>query len=469
MVLFVSDSECHPAISETSNNTVKEVRVPRKTVIIGGGAAGLGAATGAKTADPSADVAVYTQAADSVYGSAGTPADPADVEDFEKLLVADKQAYTDAGVSVTFGAEVTAIDTAAKTITVGGASVAYDSLVIAAGSGTGDTVPGSDLTGVFHVNGGRSVSEWNDVISGTKSAVVVNAGGVGLEIVTALAKRGVETHLVEASGQVLPTLLDPDFAAIVQDGWTELGVHLHLNTSVEEFVGEGAVRAVRTSEGEIVADLVVVATNRAADTAVAAAAGITVGPGGGIVVDDHMKTSAADVWAAGDVAEVAHGGGATPLLGLTTSHAFAEGRAAGTNAAGGDRVYKAVRIPWSTQAGSSVVGGTAFNETSAAAAGIAYVKGEAQGISRARYYPGVNMVKVKLLAETGTLRLIGAQLLGGGEGIKERANFLAQAVKTGLTLTDLSTMENVYSPAIGALNEPIVVAATNGVANAQKG
>ncbi|GAY08679.1 FAD-dependent oxidoreductase [Pseudonocardia sp. N23] len=444
--------------------------MPRKTVIIGGGAAGLGAAGGAKLADPSAEVVVYIRTADAVYGSAGTPADPADVEDFEKLLVADKQGYIDAGVTVNSGADVTAIDTAAKTITVDGATVSYDSLVIAAGSGTGDTVPGSDLTGVFHVNGGRSVAEWNDVIARTKSAVVVNAGGVGLEIVTALAKRGVETHLVEAAGQVLPTLLDPDFAAIVQDGWTEAGVHLHLNTSVEEFVGEGgAVRAVRTSDGEIVADLVVVATNRAADTSVAAAAGITVGPGGGIVVDDHMKTSAAGVWAAGDVAEVAHGGGATPLLGLTTSHAFAEGRAAGTNAAGGDRVYKAVRIPWSTQAGVSVVGGTAFNETSATAAGIAYVKGEAQGISRARYYPGVNMVKVKLLAEPGTLRLIGAQLLGGGEGIKERANFLAQAVKSGLTLTDLSTAENVYSPAIGALNEPMVVAATNGVANAQKG
>lgn len=444
--------------------------MPRKTVIIGGGAAGLGAATGVKTADPSAEVVVYTRAAESVYGSAGIPADEAEVEDFEKLLVADKQAYLDAGVSVNFGADVTAIDTAARTVTVGGAAVSYDNLVIASGTGANDAVPGAALNGVFHVSGGRSVAEWNEVISRTKNAVVINAGGVGLEIVTALAKRGVETHLVEAAGQILPSLLDPDFATLVQDGWTEIGVHLHLSTSVSEIVGDGgSVRAVRTSAGEFPADLVVIATNRAADTSVAAAAGITVGPGGGIVVDDHMKTSAAKVWAAGDVAEVAHGGGDTPLLGLTTSHAFAEGRAAGTNAAGGNRAYKAVRIPWSSAAGASIVGGVAFTETAAAAAGIAYVKGEAQGISRARYYPGVNIVKVKLLAEPGTLRLIGAQLLGGGEGIKERANFLAQAVKTGLTLTDLSTMENVYSPAIGALNEPMVVAATNGVANAQKG
>jgi len=444
--------------------------VPRKTVIIGGGAAGLGAATGVKTADPSAEVVVYTREAESVYGSAGIPADEAEVEDFEKLLVADTQTYLDAGVAVHFGADVTAIDTAGRTITVGGAPVSYDNLVIAAGTGPAAAgVPGGELQGVFHVSGGRSVSEWREVIARTKSAVVVDAGGVGLEIVTALAKRGVETHVVESAGQVLPSLLDPDFAALVQDGWTEMGVHLHLNTTVSELVGDGgAVRTVRTSDGDLPADLVVVATNRAADTSVAAAAGIAVGPGG-IVVDDHMRTSVAGVWAAGDVAEVAHGGGDAPLRGLTTSHAYAEGRVAGTNAAGGDRAYKAVRVPWSTAAGASVVGGVAFNETSAAAAGIAYVKGEAQGISRARYYPGVNMVKVKLLAEPGTLRLIGAQLLGGGEGIKERANFLAQAVKVGLTLTDMSTMENVYSPAIGALNEPMVVAATNGVANAQKG
>ena len=86
--------------------------------------------------------------------------------------------------------------------------------------------------------------------------------------------------------------------------------------------------------------------------------------------------------------------------------------------------------------------------------------GVAQGISRARYYPGVKKIKVKLLAEPGTLRLIGAQMVGG-EGIKERADFLAMAVKTGITLDDLAFMENVYSPPIGALNEPIALAAQN--------
>src|SRR5579863_4680166 len=95
-----------------------------------------------------------------------------------------------------------------------------------------------------------------------------------------------------------------------------------------------------------------------------------------------------------------------------------------------------------------------------AARGIPHGVGAAEGIPRARYYPGVEKVRVKLLAEPKTLKLIGAQMVGK-EGIKERADFLAMAVRTGITINELATMENVYSPPIGALNEPIAVAAQN--------
>jgi NADH oxidase (H2O2-forming) len=111
-------------------------------------------------------------------------------------------------------------------------------------------------------------------------------------------------------------------------------------------------------------------------------------------------------------------------------------------------------------AGEWMIGGVSFSETLATALGIPHVVGVAEGISRARYYPGVKKIRVKLLAEPGTLRLIGAQMVGA-EGIKERADFLAMAVRTGITIGDLATMENVYSPPIGALNEPISVAAQN--------
>lgn len=438
-------------------------------MIIGGGAAGLGTAGGVKAADPGADVVVYTEYEDVAYSPCGIPyVHGGEIPDFERLFLAGKQAYVDAGIDVRYETAVTAIDTAAHTVTVqGDGTVAYDSLVIATGwNYAAPGVPGGDLEGLYYVKNIRKAMEWDKVISETKSAVVVEAGPLGLEMVTALAHRGVETHLIDPNPYALAMMADPDIMAPVEDSWRELGAHLHFNTTLEGFVGNGPgkVRAVRTSSGEIPADLVVVATHKVPNNILAEAAGIKIGSTGGIVVDERMKTSAPDVWAAGDAVEIPHGLTRTPLQGLTGSHAYAQGKTAGTNAGGGDRAYRAVYVPWATPAGKWVIGGASFGETTATALGIPYVLAVGEGISRARYYPGVQKMKIKLLAEPGTLRLIGAQMIGGGEGIKERADFLAQAIRFGLTLHDLATMENVYSPAIGALNEPIVVAATNGLA-----
>ncbi|MBA3907136.1 MAG: FAD-dependent oxidoreductase [Pseudonocardiales bacterium] len=448
--------------------------MPRKTVIIGGGAAGLGSAGGVKAADPDADVVVYTEYEDVAYSPCGIPyVHGGEIDDFQRLFLAGKQAYVDAGIDVRYETAVTAIDTAAHTVAVTGeGAVRYDNLIIATGFDYADPgVPGGDLGGLYFVKNIRKAMEWDKVIAETKRAVVVEAGPLGIEMVTALAHRGVETHLIDPNPYALAMMADPDIMAPVEESWRELGVHLHFNTTLEAFLGDasGQVRGVRTSDGEIPAELVVVATHKIPNNTLAAAAGLRLGSTGGIIVDDHMRTSAPSVWAAGDVVEIPHGLTRTPLQGLTGSHAYAQGKTAGTNAGGGDRAYRAVYVPWGTPAGKWVIGGASFGEATATALGIPYVKGEAQGISRARYYPGVKPVRVKLLAEPGTLRLIGAQLVGGGEGIKERADFLAMAIKFGMTLHDLSSMENVYSPAIGALNEPIAVAATNGVAAAQRG
>lgn len=442
-------------------------------MIIGGGAAGLGSAGGVKAADPGAEVVVYTENEDVAYSPCGIPyVHGGEIPDFERLFLAGKQAYVDAGIDVRYETTVTAIDTAAKTVTVTGeGAVSYDQLIIATGWNYADPgVPGGDLGGLYYVKNIRRAMEWDKVISETKSAVVVEAGPLGLEMVTALAHRGVETHLIDPNPYALAMMADADIMKPVEDSWRELGVHLHFNTTLEAFLGDadGKVRAVQTSGGEIAADLVVISTHKTPENTLAKAAGIKLGSTGAIIVDERMKTSAPDVWAAGDVVEIPHGLTRTPLQGLTGSHAYAQGKTAGTNAGGGDRAYRAVFVPWGTPAGKWVIGGASFGEATATALGIPYVKGEAQGISRARYYPGVQPVRVKLLAEPGTLRLIGAQMVGGGEGIKERADFLAQAIRFGMTLHDLSTMENVYSPAIGALNEPIVVAATNGVAESKK-
>ena len=180
-----------------------------------------------------------------------------------------------------------------------------------------------------------------------------------------------------------------------------------------------------------------------------------------------MRTAVDGVYAAGDVIEVPHGLTMIPVQGLTGSHAYSQGRIAGANAAGEDRAYDPVWVPWGMVAGDYTIGGFSFGETLATAAGAPYVLAKGVGVSRARYFPGATKTFVKLLAEPGTLRLIGGQI-HGGEGVKERCDFLAFAAKRGATLEDLAWMENIYSPPIGALFEPIAIAAQNGLAELAK-
>ncbi|MDN5919306.1 MAG: FAD-dependent oxidoreductase [Pseudonocardia sp.] len=444
--------------------------MPHKTVIVGGGAAGLGSAGGVKAANPDADVVVYTEYEDVAYSPCGIPyVHGKEIPDFEKLFLATKEQYVQAGIDVHYETAVTGIDTTARTVRAEGEGVvSYDTLILATGFDYADPgVPGGDLGGLYYVKNIRRAMEWDKVLDSVQRAVVIEAGPLGVEMTTSLAHRGIETHLVDPNPWPLAEMADPDIMAPVEESWRELGVHAHFNTTLKGFLGQGHVSAVATSDGEIPCDLVVVATHKVPNARLAAAAGLKIGSTGGVVVDERMATSVPGVFAAGDCTEIPHGLTRVPLQGLTGSHAYAQGKVAGNNAGGGARTYQAVYIPWGTPAGKWIIGGASFGETTATALGIPYVLGQAQGISRARYYPGVKPVKVKLLAEPGSLKLIGAQIVGG-EGIKERADFLAMAVKFGMTLHDLSTMENVYSPAIGALNEPIVVAATNGLDELRK-
>jgi len=445
-------------------------RTGARTVVVGGGAAGIGAAGAVKAVDRQAEVIVYTEYEDCAYSPCGIPyVHGKEIPDFDRLFLAGKEAYVEAGIDIRYQTKVTGLDLARRQVTVEGeGEVGWDRLVIATGFDYADPgVPGSDLDGLYYVKNIRRAMEWDKVIDQAKVAVVVEASPLGLEMVTALAHRGIETHLVDPHPWALAEAADADIAAPVEESWAEMGVKMHFNTRLEEFLGDGGgkVRGVRTSEGELPADFVVICTKKTPRNDLAAAAGIDIGSTGGIVVDETMATSCAGVWAAGDCIEVPHGVSNVPLQGLSGSHAYAQGKVAGTNAAGGQRRYQPVYVPWGMVAGKWMIGGVSFGETLASALGIPYVLGTAKGISRARYYPDMKPITVKLLAEPKTLRLIGAQMVGG-EGIKERADFLAMAVKVGITLEDLAWMENVYSPPIGALNEPIALAAQNGLANA---
>jgi len=440
--------------------------VPLKTVVVGGGAAGTGAAGGVKAANPANEVVLYTAYEDIAYSPCGIPfVHGKEIESFQSLFLATKEDYVKAGIDIRYNTTVTGVDLTAKTIEVAGVgTVSWDRLVIATGFNYADPgVPGSDLDGLYYVKNIRDAERWDARLDAVKKAVVVEASPLGVEMITALAHRGIETHVIDPNPWTLGDMADPDIVAPVEESWEEMGVNLHFNTKLEAFLGTGTVRAVRTSQGDIDADLVVVATHKRPNNALAQAAGLKIGSTGGIIVSPDLSTSAHDVYAAGDCVEVVHGQTKMPLQGLTGSHAYAQGKVAGLNAGGGDRQYQPVYVPWGMVAGKWMIGGVSLGETLAASLGIPHVVGAADGISRARYYPGVKKVRVKLIADPKSHKVIGAQMVGG-EGIKERADFLAMVVRMGITIDDLATMENVYSPAIGALNEPISVAAQNALA-----
>lgn len=434
-----------------------------RTVVVGGGAAGIGAAGAARATSPGDEVVVFTEFEDAAYSPCGIPyVHGKEIPDFERLFLATKETYVEQGIDIRYETEATSIDLQGGKIGLRGHDdVGFDRLVVATGFDYADPgVAGTELDGLYYVKNIRRAMEWDKVLDDVKVAVVVEATPLGLEMVTALAHRGIETHVIDHRPWALSDAADPDIAAPVEESWAEMGVKMHFGVQLERFVGESHVRAVQTSEGELPADIAVVCTKKVANTRLAKEAGLAIGSTGGIVVDNRMATSAAAVFAAGDCTEIPHGVTNVPVQGLSGSHAYAQGKVAGTNAAGGNRTYQPVYVPWGMVAGKWMIGGVGAGETLLTALGRPFVMGVAEGISRARYYPDVKKLRVKLLAEPDTLRLIGAQLVGG-EGIKERADFLAMAVKTGITAEDLAWMENVYSPPIGALNEPIALAAQN--------
>ena len=321
----------------------------QRIVVIGGGAAGIGAAGAAKGADPPADVRVYTEFEDVGYSPCGIPyVHGKEIPDFQRLFLATKEAYAQQGIDIHYQTKVTGFSTAGKKVSVQGeGDVPYDKLIVCTGFNYAPTgVPGEGLGGLYYVKNIRQAMDWDKVLDETRSAVVIEASPLGLEMVTALCHRGIETHLVDPNAWALAAATDPDIAGPVQDSWLEKGAKLHFNTTLEGFIGDGTVRAVATSAGEIPCDLAVVCTSKAANTDLARTAGLRTGSANGIIVDERMQTSATGVWAAGDCIEVPHSVTNIPIQGLSGSHAYAQGKVAGTNAAGGQRRYQPVSVPW---------------------------------------------------------------------------------------------------------------------------
>jgi len=436
-----------------------------KIIVIGGGAAGISAASTAKGLLPDASVTLFTEFEDVAYSPCGIPfVLGKEIPNFDNLFLQTSEHYAKIGIDLRLQTKVTGINIDDRTVSVGSEAFGWDRLVIATGFEYDEPdIPGIDLDRIEYIKNIRRAMEFDKELESLKKAVVVCATPLGIEMAGNLAHRGLETHLVDEGGWLMSEIADPDIMEPVKESLEEMGAQMHFGTKVLEFKGtDGKVTSVVTSNGEIECDVVVIAAHKKPNNSLSSEAGIDLGATGGMVVDDHMRTSVKDVFAAGDCTEIVHGVTEIPIQGLSGSHAYSQGRVAGANAAGDDRAYDPVFIPWGMVGGQVQIGGVSLGETLHKALGIPHVVAFAMGISRARYYPGVMRIRVKLIADPSTRKVLGAQM-SGGEGIKERADFLAFVIKRGVTLDELAWMENVYSPPIGALMEPIALAAQAGL------
>src|SRR3954451_12693240 len=436
-----------------------------RLIVIGGGGAGTATATIAKRLNPDLKVTLFTEFPDIAYSPCGIPfVHGREIDKFESLFLSTVERYVEDGLDMRMETTVTDIDLDRGTVTARNTHEGFDKLVIATGfTWEKPDVPGSNLDGLHYVKDIRAAMEFDKELDSMKRVVVYGATPLGVEMAGNLGHRGLQVDFVDEGPWALSEVLDPDVAEPVHESLEKRGVTLRMGTRVEGFIGTDRVQAVATSAGELPCDAVIVCLHKLPSAGLAAAAGLELGTTGGIMVDERMKTSREGVWAAGDVVEVPHGLSMLPIRGLTGSHAYGQGRVAAVNIAGQDLKYDPVWIPWGMVAGDYTIGGFSIGETLAQAMGVPYIVAKGVGVSRARYFPGATRTHVKLLADPDTRKIIGAQI-HGGEGVKERADFLAFAAKRGATLDDLAWMENIYSPPIGALFEPIAIAAQNGLA-----
>lgn len=442
----------------------------RRLVIIGGDAAGMSAAAQARRlAKPDElEIVAFERGAHTSYAACGLPYLVGGfVESAQKLVARTPQEHRARGIDVHVRHEVIAIDPAAATVTVrdleSGRERAerWDALLIATGaSGVMPPWPGADASGVFQLRTlDDAAAVQARIAAGARRAVVVGAGYIGLEVAEGLLARGLAVSVVERLDAPMGAVLDPDMSGAVADAMRAASVDLRLGVSVQGFEAEGGrVRAVRTDAGSLPADLVVVGLGVRPNVELARAAGIRIGEAGGIAVDDRLRTSLPDVWAAGDCVESRHRVSGRPVVIALGTHANKQGRAAGTGIAGGDAAFAGVLGTAITRFGELEIARTGLGEREAAAAGFDAFASVTEAPSRAHYYPGAQPMRIKLVAERGSGRLLGAQIVGG-EASGKRIDVLATALWNGMTVQEIGEMDLSYAPPFSPVWDPVLLAA----------
>ncbi|MDR9500723.1 MAG: FAD-dependent oxidoreductase [Desulfurivibrionaceae bacterium] len=448
----------------------------QKIVIVGGVAAGPKTACRAKRLMPDAEITLVDQDSLISYGGCGIPyyvsGDVADEDELRKTsfhMTRNEDFFLRAkGIHVRTLTRCLAIDRQAKCIEVEDLksgtreSLPYDKLVIATGSQPFVLpIPGADLEGVYTISDlHKAITIKQQLATGKIGrAVVIGGGAIGLEMAEAFTDLwGVETSVVEFMPQLLPRIIDPWFATMLQKHMEAMGVSIYTGEGASEIIADDNGRACKvvTPHRTLETDIVIMATGVRPRSQLAEEAGLLVSPFG-IVVNPRLQTSDPNIYAAGDCIEVTHMVSGQKFTAPLGSLANREGRIVADNLAGIPSFYPGAMGSFIMKAFERSIGATGLSLESARAAGFDADAAITAPSDRAHFFPDEAKIPLQMVFDRRSRRVLGVQGFGPmNDAVLTRIDAAAALIAKNSTIDDFSLCEMAYAPpfatALDALN-----------------
>ncbi|MGI1659767.1 MAG: FAD-dependent oxidoreductase [Desulfitobacterium sp.] len=457
-----------------------------KVVIIGGVAAGPKVAARLRRLSIEAEITIIEKGKLISYGSCGLPFyvgnSVPEIDDLLKTtagLIRDSQFFKDQkGVNILTETEALAIDRLHKNVKLRDLTTGeereldYDYLVLATGATeVVPPLPGVQAKNVYTLHHPDAAVQIRSLIreKKIKHATVIGAGLIGIETADAILSRQTKVALCESQSSVLPKLLDPNMAILLESRMRTRGIDLHLGSPVKalEKDDDNNVNRVVLENGEVETELVVIAVGVRPEVSLARQAGLAIGVTGAIQVNQHLQTDDPFIFAGGDCAEqIQHVTGGKTYVPLAST-ANKQGRVIADNIAGRKTEFPAICGTSVLQAFDLNIGRTGLGEYEARQLGYDVMTSLSTGLDATHYYPVHDSVTIKLIAEESTGRLLGAQVCGQGESIK-RLDVLATILHFNGTVSDISNLDLGYAPPFATAID-VLIHAANTFENKQLG
>jgi CoA-dependent NAD(P)H sulfur oxidoreductase len=441
----------------------------KKVLIIGGNAAGMSAASQVKRLKPEWTVIVYEKSSYISYASCGIPYYiEGIVPSLDKLIaLTPDQAAGERGVDLRLNQEVLAIDTAEKVLTVqtadGLEQERFDCLVIATGALTsteGVRVTRSER--IFSIKDLMDAEALQTFLAHKRprSCAVIGGGYIALEMLEALKKRGVKTHLVHRRSRLARTF-EPEISDIVMDKLAKEGIILNLDTAVEALEERDGQVVVKTESGELLFDCAIVAIGVKPNTGLLKNTPIALGVKDSIRVNRFMQTNLESIYAAGDCTEATHLITGKPVFVPLALKANKEGVIAGANICGGREEFPGIMGTAITKFFDLGIARTGLTLREAEGSTFDPIQFKVTSHSIAGYYPGMGTLTTILTVDKNHGRLLGAQLAGPLDSVK-RIDVYATALANKMTLEQIYNLDLAYAPPFSPVYDPVILAARVG-------